>query len=209
MSELKHDERGGRAVAVKTQGNSDGKGRHGFMLDWYQSQPQGVVAKTRPQLLAELFTSMLVLSSTFKFRPVLGTPNYLYWINGEWSLSLIAPEEWTDERREAFAGTCSLQRDMTWTITPSEALTKESPVADAMGRFYDAFANTLDTERTLEDILPFYVGSMPYYQRLYASALSRSVRSSMTAAGDQTNTSAKDWQASLPLENNVLLEYRD
>ena len=207
MSELKHIESGSRAVALKTEGNPEGKGVNPFMLDWHQSQPQGAVAKPRRQLLAEFFTSMLVLSSTFKFRPVVGSPHYLYWIDGEWSLSFIAPDEWTGERRAAFAGTCLLQRDMTWTIAPSEALTKESPVAEAMGRFYDAFASTLDTERTLEEILPFYVGSMPYYQRLYASALSRSVQTSMTV-GDQTNSSGKTWQTLLPHQNTVLLEHR-
>ncbi|NCF74637.1 MAG: hypothetical protein GWP67_14185, partial [Gammaproteobacteria bacterium] len=91
MSEPKHFESGSTAIARKPDGNPQGKGLNGLLLDWYQSTPRGVVAKPRRQLLAEFFTSMLVLSAAFKFRPVVGTANYLYWINDEWSLSLIAP----------------------------------------------------------------------------------------------------------------------
>ena len=97
---------GNFAIARKTDGNPEGKGANGFLRDWHQSQPRGVVAKSRRQLLAEFFTSMLVLSAKFKFRPVVGVSNYLYWINSEWSLSLIAPDEWSQERRAGFAGAC-------------------------------------------------------------------------------------------------------
>ena len=79
---------GNFAIARKADGNPEGKGANGFLLDWYQSEPRGVVAKPQRQLLAEFFTSMLVLSAIFKFRPVVGVSNYLYWINGEWSLLL-------------------------------------------------------------------------------------------------------------------------
>jgi hypothetical protein len=150
---------------------------------------------------------MLVLSAAFKFRPVVGTANYLYWINDEWSLSLIAPEEWSHARRAGFAGTCVLQRDMTWTITPSELLAKDNLVSDAIGRFYDAFAETLDTDLTLEEILPFYVDKLPYYQRLYASALSRSVRAAVIT-GDQAQSSCREWYMLLPAQKNGLLAYR-
>ncbi len=193
-------------VARKTDGNPEGKGNNGFLLDWERTEPRGVVVKPRRQLLAEFFTSMLILSAQFKFRPAIGAATYLYWIDDEWSLSLIAPEQWSAERRAGFAGTCILQADMTWTLNPSARLTEESPVADAMARFYEAFAEKLDTDLTLEEILPFYVGTMPYYQRLFASALSRSVRAAVIL-GDQTATSCRDWQALLPRRSDSLLEY--
>jgi hypothetical protein len=147
---------------------------------------------------------MLVLSATFKFRPTTGKANYLYWIDGEWSLSLIAPDEWSDERRAGFVGTCVLQRDMTWTMNPSELLAEDNLVSDATGRFYDAFARILDTDLTLEDILPFYVGRLPYYQRLYASALSRSLQATM-ALGDQVASSCRQWSKLLPQRKNILV----
>ena len=207
MGELRQFESGNSAIARKTDGNPEGKGANGFLLDWYQSEPRGVVAKPRRQLLAEFFTSMLVLSAKFKFRPAVGVSNYLYWINGEWSLSLIAPHEWSYERRAGFAGTCVLQRDMTWTIAPSDLLAEDNSVSDAIGRFYDAFAEMLDTDLTLEEILPFYVGRLPYYQRLYASALSRSVRAAVTL-GDQAANSCRQWYVLLPQLKNILLTYR-
>ncbi len=196
-----------RAVAArKADGNPEGKGNNGFLLDWERTEPRGVVVKERRQLLAEFFTSMLILSAKFKFRPAIGATTYLYWIDEEWSLSLIGPEQWSDERRAAFAGTCILQADMTWTLNPSPQLREEGPVTDAMARFYEAFAEKLDTDLTLEEILPFYVGTMPYYQRLFASALSRSVRAAVIL-GDQTATSCRDWQALLPRRSSSLLGY--
>ena len=202
MGKLKHYER--RAVAPKAAGNPEGKGLNGFLLDWYRSEPRGVVAKPQRQVLAEFFTSMLVLSASFKYKPAIGVANYLYWIDGGWSLSLIAPHEWSDERREGFAGTCVLQPDMTWTIAPSDRLTGNDPVSDAIGRFYDAFAETLDTDLTLEEILPFHVGRMPYYQRLYAAALSRSIRAAVIL-GDQSSFGCREWLLQLPRLERLLL----
>lgn len=195
------------APAVDLPGNPDGKGLSGVMLDWYRTKPRDVVAKPESQLLSELFTSMLVLSASFRYRPVVGAANYLYWINGAFSLSLIAPDEWTSERRAGYVGTCVLQHDMTWTIAPSQALAKDNPVSDAVGRSYRAFAKTLDTDLTLEEILPSYVRRIPYYQRMLASALSRSLRAAVVM-GDQASTSCRQWRTMLPEHRNVLLIQR-
>ena len=208
MGKLKHHEARSVVPRRKEDGNPEGKGLSGFLLDWYRSEPRGVVAKPQRQVLAEFFTSMLVLSASFKYKPAVGVPNYLYWIDGEWSLSLIAPDEWTSERRDGFAGTCILQRDMTWTIAPSDVLTGHDPVSDAIARFYDAFAETLDTDRTLEEILPFHVGRMPYYQRLYAGALSRSIRAAVIL-GDQSSVACREWRMLLPRLERVLLRHQD
>jgi len=204
MQALIDSNAGHSTVARKEDANPEGKGLNGFLLDWHQSEPRGVVAKPRRQLLAEFFTSMLILSAQFKYKPAIGTVNHLYWINDEWSLSLIAPDQWSGERRAGYAGTCMLQRDMTWTIIPSEVLAENKPVAGAIGRFYDAFAEMLDTDLTLEEILPFYAGKLRYYQRLYASALSRSMRAAVIL-GDQTSTSCREWQMLLPRSKIDLL----
>ena len=206
MRKLKPPDAGLPTIAVKSDGNPDGKGLSGFLRDWRDSQPGTVVAKSRHQILAEFFTSMLVLSATIRFRPSVDAEYYLYWIDGEWSLSLIAPGEWTDERRAGFAGTCVLQRDMTWTITPSELLAGENAVSDAVCNFYDAFIRELHADLALEEILPSYVNGLPYFQRLYASALSRSLRATITL-GDQGSTSCRKWLTLLPRRQNVLLDY--
>ena len=206
MGALKHVDSRNSAIARKQDANPEGKGLNGFLLDWHQSEPRGVVAKPRRQLLAEFFTSMLILSAQFKYKPAIGTVNHLYWINGEWSLSLIAPHQWSGERCAGYAGSCVLQRDMTWTIIPSEVLAENEPVADAIGRFYDAFAEMLDTDLTLEEILPFYAGKLRYYQRLYASALSRSMRAAVIL-GDQTSTRCREWYVLLPQSKIGLLAW--
>ena len=196
----------GHLPVPKTDGNPEGKGVSGFLDDWRAAAPRGVVAKPQRQVLAELFTSMLVLSAAFKYRPVPGRSNYLYWIDGQWTLSLIAPYEWSDTRRAGFAATCVLQRDMTWTIALSEQLVEDSPAIGAIRRFYGAFAEMLDTDLTLEEILPSYVGRLHYYQRLYASALSRSVRATMSS-GNQALISSRQWRRQLPRLNNLLLDH--
>lgn len=192
------------SIAEKAAVNTDGKGLNGFMLDWYATTPRDVVVKPQRQVLSEFFTSMLVLSANFKYKPVVGVSNFLYLIDDQWSLSLISPNEWSEERRAGYVGRCELQSDMTWTIEPSENLVEGNVVAEGVRRFYKAFAETLDTDLTLEEILPFYVGRMPYYQRLYASAMSRSVRRSVKLSGDDPH-SCRDWLGLLPRVEQVLL----
>lgn len=188
--------------------HEDGKGVNGFLLDWHKSQPRGVVAKPRRQVLSEFFTSMLVLSARFKYEPVVGVGNYLYLVEGEWILSLIGPDEWSPGRRDSFIGTCVLQPDMTWTIDPSDRLREDGELSEAVGRFYDAFAEMFDADCTIEEILPFYVGKMPYYQRLYASALSRSIRAAVTL-GDQRSMKCRDWLAALPARGAAVLSHNN
>ena len=101
-----------------------------------------------------------------------------------------------------------LQADMTWTIAPSEKLGEDNPVTEAVGRFYDAFAAMLDTDLPLAEILPFHVNGMPYYQRLHASALSRSLRGSLTL-GNQLHRTSGDWRQLLPRRNSALLARGD
>ncbi len=208
MGELKLHRSHNSTVALKVNGNPEGKGLSGFLLDWYRTEPRGVVAKSQRQILAEFFTSMLILSAAFKYKPAIDVPNYLYCIDDEWSLSLIAPQEWSEERRAGFACKCLLQPDMTWTIEPSEILAKKNAVSEAVGRFYDSFVESLDTDLTLEEILPFYVDAMPYYQRLHANALSRSIRGAVTIGG-QTSIQCRDWQSRLPELDLELLSFKN
>ena len=206
MGQLTLKKPGDTGLAVKADGNPEGKGLNGFLLDWYRTEPRGVVIKPQRQVLAEFFTSMLVLSAHFKHKPAVGVLNYLYFVDDEWSLSLIAPDEWSRERRAGFVGTCVLHADMTWTITPSDLVGEDNDVSAAIARFYDAFAETLDNDLTLEKILPFFVRRMPYWQRLHASALSRSIRGTITL-GDQRSAKCRDWQALLPKFDASLLAH--
>ena len=188
---------------AKTAGNPEGKGVNGLLQDWQATTPRDVVVKPPRDVLAEFFTSMLVLSAQFKFKPTVGTEYYLYWIDGEWSLSLIAPDEWTDERQAGYAGTCVLQTDMTWTIAPSTRLPTRDRVLEAIGRFHDAFVTKLDSDDALEEILPSYVKTLPYFQRLYASALSRSLRATISMS-DYAATGSRHWLQQLSGRQDLL-----
>ena len=77
MNDIERRDPDRTSVALRP-GNPDGKGLNGFLLDWYRSEPRGVVAKPQRQVLAEYFTSMLVLSASFKYKPAIGVANYLY-----------------------------------------------------------------------------------------------------------------------------------
>ena len=185
------------AVAAGTP-NPQGKGLVGFLLDWEYSAPRGVVAKPKGRILSDYFTTMLILSAAFKFKPAFETDYYLYKDDDGWSLSLIGPDEWNSTaKREGFVGLCLLHRDSTWSIEPSENLKKSRPVAEAVSEAYDAFVERLDSEQNLEAELPFYEGKLPYYQRLFAAALSRSLRASLTY-GDQLGMESRTWLEQLP-----------
>lgn len=192
------------SVAIDPAVNPEGKGLNGFLLDWHGSQPRGVAVKQERQILAEYFTSMLILSAAFKFKPVVGQVYYLYWIDNEWSLSLIGPHEWTTERASAYAGQCALHDDMTWTIEVTDKLKNHSSVSDAIGDFYRSFIDKLNNDQSLEADLPFHVKELNYYQRLYASAMSRSIKRSVRY-GQQANRTSREWLEHLPSQVNALL----
>ncbi|MEL7538918.1 MAG: DUF2452 domain-containing protein [Pseudomonadota bacterium] len=193
------------SVTAVTERNPDGKGVVGFLRDWDYSTPRGVTAKPSGQILADYFTSLLVLSASFSFKPVFNKDYYLYFDDGRWVLSLIAPTEWRSvEKERAFAGTCRLHDDSTWSIEPAENLRGESLVADAMAQFFDGFVEKMQSRDPLEDGLPICEWRLPYYQRLFAAALSRSLKFSMRL-GDQTQIPGKTWLAELPTSAKRLL----
>jgi hypothetical protein len=185
--------------------NPQGKGQVGFLRDWHYSSPRGIVAKPAGRLLADYFTSLLVLSADFKFKPAFETDYFLYREEPRWSLSLIAPDEWNRAgKRENFVGTCRLHADSTWSISPAENLSKQGPVADAVTQFFDGFVEKLRSRTPLEDELPIYEANLPYYQRLFAAALSRSLKASMTQGG-QLSRESVSWLEALPADGSGYL----
>jgi len=195
-----------RSALAEARPNPQGKGQIGFLLDWAYSTPRGVVAKRAPQLLADYFTSLLVLSAGFKFKPVFGKDYYLYVDNDSWSLSLVSPDEWNnDARRRDFVGKCVLHDDSTWSIEPSENVGRQTSIDDALAGFYEGFIGKLRSSQALEDDLPVYAAGLPYYQRLFASALSRSLKASLVK-GEQLGLGADAWLAKMPRDAYRLFE---
>ena len=185
--------------------NPQGKGHVGLLLDWEYTRPRGAIVKTASQLLADYFTSMLILSATFKFKPVVGQQYHLYWMDTQWSLSLIAPSEWSDDRRKRYVGKCELHPDMTWTMNPSQNLAERESAMMALGDFHDSFVEKMSSDDPLERSLPVYVARFPYYQRLFASALTRSLKASMKMGG-QMSVKSKHWLEQLPSRPLQLLD---
>ncbi len=155
--------------------NPQGKGLRPVMEDWHRYQPLQATPKNNERLFADYFTSMLVLSADFNFRPVVGKDYYLYFRDGEWRLSLIEPERWSGERAGECVGECQLHPDMTWSITPySETLDSEA-VKAALGRFAEQMADHIE-HHDEDEALPFYARQFSYYRRLAASGLARSLQ---------------------------------
>lgn len=197
--------RAASAAVLAGAPNPQGKGVVGFLQDWHESAPRAVVAKRSGQLLADYFTSLLVLSADFKFKPAFNRTYHLYREDARWCLSLISPDEWqSSAKRRGYVGACVLHEDSTWSIDPSENLGRPGPVTDALAEVYEGFIRRLRQPSPLEQDLPFYEGRLPYYQRLFAAALSRSLRGSL-AVGGQTGRSGESWLKALPGDARRLL----
>ena len=125
------------------------------------------------QVLAEFFTSMLVLSASFKYKPARATRNYLYFVDGKWTLSLIAPDEWSAEHRAGFAGVCQLQPDMTWTIEPSELTAVASPISVMFAGAASFMLISLPSFQTVPSHQPLDCSDQPAAVPSFASELTR------------------------------------
>lgn len=163
--------------------NPQGKGLVPVMDQWSAARPLAVPKKAGGQLLADYFTSLLVLSSRFGFKPVTGNTYYLYLKGTEWVLSLIAPEEWGQNPERIFFAACCLCDDMTWVLTPEAEALENERIQQALALFYQGFTEHMDCSEALEDILPFYQANLPFYARLYASALASSIQQSLHKSG--------------------------
>ena len=176
--------------------NPQGKGDVSLLNHWQQFRPQAVAAKPAAQLLAELFSSLLVLSADFSFKPVQGIRYFLYLKNGRWKLSLIEPMRWDHHKSGYYLGCCVLQPDMTWTLQVHILDNSDPVLMHALAQFYKALLLHLDSEQPLLEKLPFYVDNLPYYQRLAATGLASSISQSL-AGGNSLHNSSAAWLDSL------------
>lgn len=180
------------------QANPQGKGGVPVLDAWRGAQPAHVRAKPPRQILADYFTTLLVLSAEFRFKPVVGQSYHLYLRGSRWRLSLIAPTEWRDRAPGPYLGHCELRPDMTWSLEPVEDLAEQDELTAALQAFQEGFVSLLDREDALEDGLPFYVGALPFYQRLLASGLASSLSQSLEVSR-LTGNSGREWLSGTPL----------
>jgi hypothetical protein len=161
---------------TQTKANPQGKGLVPVVNLWHTFQPVTIEKKSTGQLFAEYFTSLLILSAEFRFKPVQGAIYFLYLKEQGWMLSLIEPERWSREQRGEYFGSCQLQEDMTWSINRDDEESSSPGIDEALNEFYHQMVSHLDSEKPLIEILPFYLDELPYYRRMAATGLARSMR---------------------------------
>jgi hypothetical protein len=135
------------------------------------------------QISLELFTSLFVLQSEFRFNPVPGQEYWMYMRKGGFTLSLVAPAEWHGKMPGRSIGRCILQDDRTWTLELDAPVAADTTFMAGIEKRRLAFQQTLENAETLEDILPVYDDSLGYYGKVLAFILGKSLRTSMQLSG--------------------------
>lgn len=146
-------------------------------------QPALCPEKSASDFLRDYCVSALVLGAQFRFKPVVGVTYFLYSAEQDWKLSLVGPQEWGQRAPGEYLATARLRPDMTWELEGA-TLVENSPALESAQRFIRGFVETLSGQQSIAEHLPFYVGELPYYQRLLATALSSSLQRSLPASGD-------------------------
>lgn len=140
------------------------------------------------QVQMELFTSMFVLQSDFRFNPVPHKTYYLYQTEGRFRLLLVGPHEWARPYRGRYIGSAILHKDRTWTLALDPAMEYDRKFMDYIAAEQEKLQQALEAAETVEDILPVYVDSFCYYGRILAFILGKSLKISMDLSGIRTLT---------------------
>ena len=142
-----------------------------------------VLPKHVEQVAAELFTSMFILESRFSFKPVRGRSYWLYRYGERFQLSLMAPQQWSVGTFDQVIGCCELHDDLVWTLTLSEESSNDQGFMAFIATRRERFQQALQAGQSLDEALPVYVQKLPFYQRVFASALAGSLGKSMQLSG--------------------------
>lgn len=166
--------------------NPQGKGLVPVMDSLAESRARiAVPPKQIDQITTELFTSLFVLHSKFQFKPVVGKTYWLYRRHQQFHLSLIAPQEWGGGGFGRYVGECILQKDITWTLTLDAEAARDESLLQLIEDRRREFEQALRGAKAIDDVLPVYLGALPFYQRVFASALANSLKLSMQKSGIQ------------------------
>ncbi|MCP5145836.1 MAG: DUF2452 domain-containing protein [Gammaproteobacteria bacterium] len=164
--------------------NPQGKGLVAVLSDLdARKLERSALPKNIDQVSSELFTSLFVLRSKFRFNPVVGEDYWLYRVSNEFQLFMLGPDDWPGGHPGQLIGACTLQDDMTWTIALDSEAAADEGLMEYLRVEQEAFSASLDQADTVEDVLPVFEGELPYFQRVLAFGLGRSLGSSMVNAG--------------------------
>ncbi len=135
------------------------------------------------QISIELFTSLFVLQSEFKFAPVVGNQYWMYEKAGQFRLMLVGPGEWGATLPGRCIGLCELQKDRTWTLELQPEVAADIQFMQEIDDRRLRLENMLEKAASLEEALPSCEIELGYQGRVLAFILGRSLRASMQLAG--------------------------
>ncbi len=142
-----------------------------------------VSPKNIRQISSDLFTSLFVLNSQIRFKPTVKQTYWLYFKNDQYRLSLIAPEQWGPAQYGRYIGACELQTDLTWTLELTDDCINDHAFVLEIAHRRRQLEEKMQRAEKIEDILPVYVETLPYYSRVLASGLAHSLKQSMQKGG--------------------------
>ena len=92
---------------------------------------------------------------------------------------MVEPSAWQTGTFGLYFGKCLLHPDRTWSVTPEEAWQEQAKLREAVYTLQTAFIESINSDEPLTDQLPFWAGNLPYYQRIGANVLARSLKISL------------------------------
>lgn len=160
--------------------NPQGKGEHLLSTLWFS-----VVIlqdKSDPQIINDYVLAMLVLSAKFSFKPVTGSKYFLYLWKGQLRLSLIPEDKCQIEDVECIAF-CELRADLTWQVELKKTEKLSLCAQESLQEFVNALQSRVDKASSFAELLPYYEETLPFYRRLYAAGLAKSLSLSASKSG--------------------------
>ena len=171
--------------------NPQGKGLVPVLQGLQQWRAPVLIPKQIDQIEMELFTSLFVLQSEFKFNPVPGKSYYMYDYGDDaaagagqgYRLLLVAPHEWHTPYPGRFVGECVLQQDRTWTLMLDPELADDARFMERVEALRGKLLGALERAEKIEDVLPAFEDALGYYGRITAFILGKSLLTSMQLSG--------------------------
>ena len=189
-----------------TLANPQGKASIALLDDLNTFKFNKAKEKNIPEWLADYFTSLLVLSASFNFKPIFNKTYYLYLNDQQWKLSLIEPQAWSNCPYVYFAE-CCMHEDRTWSIQPTINWQENTYVSKHIKAMKQEFYKTLSSQSSIIDSLPYFAKQLPYYRRLSAFGLANSLKDSLQLKlGAENTRKLKGRELLDKVKNNNLLK---
>ena len=155
--------------------------------------------------LHDYLAGALIVSAKFSFKPLINQTYYLYWREDEWTLSMISPREWGVRLQASPVASCVLRDDYSWQLSPHESVSQNPEVLAALDTFQAGFVDFIDTTTPLVDKLPFHQPDLPWYPRVMALGLAKTLQASLARAGSD-NQNGQRLLADVSISQHLLLE---